>query len=150
MKKLTKALIEQMAKEIMDFLVENEISHDVAIYYNGKKMRNNYEWSQNEYVNNIEVLDDYNPHDYFEYAAYNHILSMSFEGGLYNLLNYTGGLTETKFRKIFEKYGVYYELGNAWNLTTYVIDDKTEVEYTVYNKPKERIYLYNRRKIYFK
>lgn len=143
MKKLTKERIEQMAKEIMDFLIENEISHDVSIYYNNKKMRNNYEWSNGEYVDNVEVLDDYNPHDYFEYAAHNHILSMSFEGSLYTVLNYSFGRTEDEFRKIFEKYGVYYELGNSWNLTAYVIDDAMGVDYTVYEMPREKIYLYS-------
>lgn len=142
MKKLTKTLIEQMAKEIMDFLIANELSYDVAIYYNNKRMYNDYNWVADKYVDNIIIKDDYNPHDYFEYAAYNHILSMSFEGALYNSINYTGH-NIGEFDKIFEKYGVYYELGNSWNLTAYVINDETEVEYTVYNKPKERIYLYS-------
>lgn len=142
MKKLTKTLIEQMAKEIMDFLIANDLSYDVAIYYNNKRMYNDYNWVGGKYVDNIIIKDDYNPHDYFEYAAHNHILSMSFEGALYNSINYNGYKIE-EFDKIFEKYGVYYELGNSWNLTSYVINDETEVEYTVYSRPQERIYLYS-------
>ena len=46
------------------------------------------------------------------------ILSMSFEGPLYYVLNgYEGGHLAEEFMKIFEKYGLYWELGNAWNLT---------------------------------
>ena len=46
-----------------------------------------------------------------------------------------------KFMEILEKYGLYYELGNAWNLTCCLIDD-AEVEYTYYERPKEMIRLY--------
>lgn len=141
MKKLTKVLIEQMAKEIMDFLVANELSYDVTIYYNNKKMCNDYGWNGDAHEDKITIKEGYNPHDYFEYAANKHILSMSFEGALYRSINYTGRKID-ELDTIFHKYGVYYELGNAWNLTTYVIDDKTEVEYTIYEQPKEKIYLY--------
>ena len=141
MKKLTKALIEQMAKEIMDFLVANELSYDVCIYYNNKKMKNDYQWNGDKFVNNVVVLDGYNPHDYFDYAAHDHILSMSFEGALYDSMNYSGHKVD-KLEAIFSKYGVYYELGNAWNLTVYPINDDMEVEYTLYDKPKEKIELY--------
>ena len=47
---------------------------------------------------------------------------MSFEGELYDVLNgyaYGWGKRADEFRQIFEKYGVYFELGNAWNLTCY-------------------------------
>ena len=125
----------------MDVLVANDISHDVSIYYNNKRMKNNYDWRSDENVVSVVVEEDFNPHDYFEYAAHNHIMSMSFEGGLYHVLNYSFGRTEDEFRKLLEKYGVYYELGNAWNLTVYPINDEMEVEYTVYEEPKEKIYL---------
>ena len=49
---------------------------------------------------------------------------MSFEGPLYDVLNaYVPGWVkkEDEFRKLFEKYGFYYELGNAWNLSAYEI-----------------------------
>jgi hypothetical protein len=49
---------------------------------------------------------------------------MSFEGGLYDVLH---GCTRDcvklaeEFWGIFEKYDVYYEYGNSWNLTCYEI-----------------------------
>ena len=144
MSKITKADIERLANEIIAFLEAYDIASSVSIYYNGNVVRSKVEYDSKYNATYTWVKTyDVDPHDYFEYAAYEHILSMSFEGGLYNVLNYSGGSKMDKFMKIFEKYGLYYELGNAWNLTCFLIDDDTEVEYTYYEKPKEVIYLYS-------
>lgn len=148
MKKITKADIERLANEIIAFLEAYHIASDVSIYYNGNVIRSKtehvWDWDNSEYNAKYTWVKTYDvdPHDYFEYAAYDHILSMSFEGGLYDLLNYNGGSKMDKFMKIFEKYGLYYELGNSWNLTCCLINDDTEVEYIYYEKPKETIYLH--------
>lgn len=44
---------------------------------------------------------------------------MTFEGPLYDVLNYGDGTTENELRTFFEDYGLYYELGYAWSLATY-------------------------------
>lgn len=144
MKKLTKANIEQLAQEIMDFLDKHNMQDGVCIYYNNKRMHSEGRWKGSDIIYIWVEDEDFpmDPHDYFEYAAYDHILSMSFEGVLYDVLNYSCGKREEKFRAIFEKYGLYFELGNAWNLTAYTCDDNTEVEYTYYNKPIPVIDLY--------
>lgn len=144
MNKITKTDIERLANEIIAFLEAYGIANSVSIYYNGNVVRSRTEYDS-EYNAKYTWVKTYDvdPHDYFEYAAYDHILSMSFEGGLYDLLNYSGGSKMDKFMKIFEEYGLYYELGNAWNLSCYLINDDTEVEYTHYEKPKEMIYLHN-------
>ena len=132
--KLTKIKIEKLANEIVEFLRKKEMLGATCIYYNNKRIRNG------------ELEDgEFDPHDYFEYAAYNHILSMSFEGGLYDALNYHGGRIVGQFDKIFEKYGLYYELGDSWNLTAYVSRDM-EVEYTYYQEPPQTIYLHYHRR----
>lgn len=138
MKTLTKQNIEQLVKEIMAFLEKEGIADSVSVYFNNKVMRSQrnddgYNWVSEKNVN---------PHDYFEYAAYDHILSMSFEGGLYDVLNYSFGRREEEFDNIFDKYGLYYELGNSWNLSVYPIDDDMEIEYTKYERPKETIVLH--------
>ena len=49
-------------------------------------------------------------------------MSMSFEGGLNHVLNgYTRGWVklEEQFGKLFEKYGLYYEMGYTWSLSAY-------------------------------
>lgn len=148
MNKITKTDIEKLANEIIAFLEAYGIAESVSIYYNGNVVRSktqyDWDWVNSEYNAKYTWVKTYDvdPHDYFEYAAYDHILSMSFEGGLYDLLNYSGGSKMDKFMKIFEKYGLYYELGNAWNLTCCLLNDDTEVEYIYYEKPKETIYLH--------
>jgi hypothetical protein len=94
------------------------------------------------YIPKWETTEDVNPHDYFEYCAYDHILSMSFEGPLHDVLNYTFGRKEEEFSAIFNKWGLYYEFGNSWNLSICPIDYNAEVEYTKYEQPKRTIYLY--------
>ena len=142
MNKITKADIERLANEIIAFLEANDIASDVSIYYNGNVVRSKTEYKgDGEYSYTWVKTENVDPHKYFEYAAYDHILSMSFEGGLYDVLNYGGGRKMDKFMKILEKYGLYYELGNSWNLTCCLIDD-VEVEYTYYERPKEMIRLY--------
>lgn len=144
MSKITKTDIERLANEIIEFLNKEELASDVSIYFNNKVIRENGSWDNEfNYIPKWETTENVNPHDYFEYCAYDHILSMSFEGGLYELLNYGGGSRMGKFEKIFEKYGLYYELGNAWNLSCYTINGDTEVEYTYYEKPKKKIYLHS-------
>ena len=122
-KKMTKREIEKLAKEIRQFLLDHDLWVDVNIYFNGKAFstddrQGHYYYNDPEH---LVVLDDENPRDYFEYVG--NILSMSFEGPLYDVLNsYWGALgyrLEEEFRSIFEKHGLYYELGNAWNLSAY-------------------------------
>lgn len=142
MKKLTKQHIDQFASEIMEYLIKHELDMDVCIYYNNKRMSRKRDWRNMDALPKLVIEENMNPVDYFEYANYDHILSMSFEGPLYDSLNYTG-YAEDGLRKLFEKYGLYWELGHSWNLSAFLIDDETEVEYTQYQKPIEKIMLYS-------
>lgn len=124
-KTLTKKQRKELATEIFNWLNDHEMWVDTQIYFNGKC------WSTmnkngTEFCYNERRYFEYEaePKDYFEYVAEPNILSMSFEGGLYSVLNgYMHGWVklEEEFRNIFEKYGVYFELGNAWNLSCYKI-----------------------------
>lgn len=123
-KKPTKAQIEKLAKEIRQYLLDREMWSDVRIYFNGKAFATD-DREGNYYYNDpvhLVVLEDEDPRTYTEYAG--DILTMTFEGPLYEALNYGdyGGYqwkTEEELTAIFRKYGLYYELGNAWNLTAY-------------------------------
>ena len=88
--KLTKIKIEEMAREIIDCLKANKLDDDVCIYFNNKRIKLGSSWDgENEkFIPYEKVEEDMNPLDYFEYANEKHILSMSFEGDLYNLINY--------------------------------------------------------------
>ena len=116
----------KMADEIRKWLLDHEMWSDVTIFFDGVAYstsdgKGNYYYNDPEHL--IE-LHDRDPRDYFSYVNPDHILSMSFEGPLYEMLNYYDAYPDDwrdEFDGIFRKYGVYYELGNAWNLTVYRI-----------------------------
>lgn len=140
--RLTKELIEQLAYDVLKYLTKYHLDSDVCIYFNNKRISHKYDWRAPEGTPpKLIVEENMNPLDYFEYVNYDHILSMSFEGPLYDSLNYSGYKTDG-LRELFEKYGVYWELGNAWNLSVYPIDDDLEIEFTAYGRPKQRKELY--------
>ena len=115
---------EALAKDIRKWLLDHEMWIDVTIYFNGKAYSTGDRKGHHFYNDpkNLVELDNMNPEDYFEWVNPNHILSMSFEGDLYDLLNYDWEFPKKwfeEFHDIFDKHGVYYELGNAWNLTCF-------------------------------
>lgn len=119
MKKMTnEQRNEMLAREIREWLLKNRMWQDVTIYFNGKAYSTDD--GGHHYTNDPEhliELDNVNPLDYFKYVN-PETVSMSFEGMLYDVLNsYDDDPLEMEFSKLFEKYGLYYELGNAWNLT---------------------------------
>lgn len=110
-----------LAKDIYDFLIKYDMWIDVAIYFNGIRW-STYGGDKSE--GSVEpFVTEADPHDYFKYVG--PILSMSFEGTFYEIMNgYRGNIgwkIEKEFRDLLAKYGVYYELGNAWNLSVYKI-----------------------------
>lgn len=139
--KLTKSKIEELVRKIIELLKATGTDTDVCIYYNDKRISLGNIWKTDiaDFVPIEKVEEDMCPLDYFEYVNTKHILSMSFEGALYHELNgYTNGSVTKKFDKLLEEYGLYYELGHAWNLTVYPIDGKyDEIEYTAYEKEPE-------------
>ena len=133
----------KFAKELMRLFINENIDDYVRIYYNFSKNKNGqaiqtdptyirpynnkpveYNETYNGKKNKWYIIEDINPNDYFEYNG--DILSISFDGSeLYNILNcyaYKENFMK-KFKAIFDKYNVYYELGNAWNLSVYPNDE---------------------------
>ena len=115
-----------LAIDIYEFCKKHHLWGDNIIYFDGKAWSNSETWSGEKGKKMDEDLYEYanrNPSDYFEYAN-PETLSMSFEGSLNYVLNgYTRGSwkLEEEFLKLFEKYGLYYELGHSWNLSAYEI-----------------------------
>ena len=147
--KLTKVMIEKMVNEIEKFLKKYELLSDVCIYFNNKRRHWYSKWNAEKADFDLlcEEIEDISPLDYFEYANPKHILSMSFEGPFYEVMNgYTSVAfkRQEQFQKIMDKYGIYYELGDAWNLSCFSSKDM-EIEFTDYRadvKPDpEYIYL---------
>lgn len=115
---------EKLAVEILDFLVDHRMWVDVRIYFNGKVWDSyNKDTKEFHYNDKSKVYEsEADPKEYFDYVGEPHILSMSFEGAFYEVMN--GATVEAHelqkvFQDILSKYGLYYELGNSWNLTLY-------------------------------
>lgn len=113
----------KLANEIREWLLRHDMWVDTTIYFDGVAYstsdKHHFYYNDREHL--IE-LKDQDPKEYFEYVNPDHILSMSFEGPLYDVLNgYCDGWIklENEFRNIFRKYGLYFELGNAWNLSCF-------------------------------
>ena len=140
---LSNRKISWLAHKIIKVLEDKCLANDMSVYFNNKVIRVSLKfdkewnpiWKECHYYN----ID---PHNYFEYAAYDHIISISTEGGLYDRLNYDTGEFPEELEKLFSDHGIYWELGNAWNLSFFPIGDDSHIAYTRYHKPKEPIYIW--------
>lgn len=123
--RLSKEKIEELANEIMVYLIDKEMDEDVYIYCNNKRFHTKGK--------SVVYEEGYNPFDYFEYANSRHILSMSFEGIFAEYVD-SCGYTVPELDRIFSKYGLYCEFGNSWNLSLYPDDDDMyeNIDYTDY------------------
>lgn len=126
MKPLTKERIEKIANEIMTYCDKHNYG-DVTLYFNDKSMSNSR-----------KTTDNVDPHRYLKYCPYEHIISMTNEGSMLE----EDILGEKGVFKIFRKYGLYAEMGSCWYCSCYPLKDSMEIEYTYYDKPKERIIFY--------
>ena len=115
--------MQTLAMEIYSWCKEKDLWGDNIIYFNGKAWKSDNNWNGVEGKQIGEDLYEFenrNPLHYFEYANPDTI-SMSFEGSLYEALNGYWGFSkaEEDLQDIFKKYGLYWEFGNAWNLSAY-------------------------------
>ena len=115
---------EALAHDIYTWCIENDCWQDVCIYYNGKRMSTSGKDKTGKtvyrYGGTPFIEDNMDPRDYFTYVREPNILSMSFEGTLYDILNNRDMFA---LQDLFSKYGLYYECGNAWNLSAYPINE---------------------------
>lgn len=110
--------MEKLRQEIVELCNELEVS-DYIIYCNGKR----YMYRGYSDYDNQPTIQDADVESYLEYCNPD-TLSMAFEGELHSIFTYSWNIPYCervieKFRKLFAKYGLYYELGNSWNLSLY-------------------------------
>lgn len=122
MTKLTKKEMERnesLANDLKDFIMKNSLACDIRIYFNNKC----YDWCDGKvYFKEPNLLEDVTGSNFFEYANDNTV-SMTFEGDLYDIVNYgEAPKLYDKFYDVFKKHNCYYELGNAWNLAVEYLD----------------------------
>lgn len=136
--KLTPENIKTMAEDLLRYLIDLDLDMYVRIYFNfkdghGTAIQSSPPFSSCDYqcITQVKgknsyryyILNDINPQDYFKYNG--NYLSMSFEGPLYHILNYTA-YRESRMERVnrqlnnyFSHYGLYMELGDAWNASVY-------------------------------
>ena len=109
----------EMVRKIESWLKKNKLTAMVRIYFNNKC----FCWYDN--YQNKKVIEDIKGSEYFEYAN-DETISISFEGPLYDVLNYACDskryeALEDEFDNLIRDYGYYFELGSAWKLAMYEI-----------------------------
>ena len=125
---------QKLADELKNFLVKNEIGIDTRIYFNEMC----YDFDSN---GKVALLKDIKASDYFD-CANNNTISMSFEGPLYDILNYCSPYhLAKKFYNIFKKYDLFGEQGDSWNLVAYSLSEDKEDEPDP-RPESEEVYLY--------
>jgi len=87
--------MEKLLEEYKQFLRKNELDTDVAFY------------TQKEWKDRGEPFGN------------DAVLSMTFEGSLYEVLNYGGGELNDEFYAIAERHGYMVEMGYAWSAHFY-------------------------------
>ncbi len=142
--KITSEKIEEFGNKVVDLCLEKGYG-DTCVYFNNKRVSIDSKMVFDDsdrgfhYEGSTEIKENCHPKDYFDYYNTNHVLSMSFEGNLYDALNYGSGAPA--LYKLFEEYGFYWELGNAWNLSAYPNDDDMEIEGVQYDRKPEPVYI---------
>jgi len=106
----------QIADAIKKWMLKHEVGGDTRIYFN------NMCYDSVGYGKSLKyrTLHNIKGSDYTNYAN-DDTVTVTFEGEFYDIMNYSFGPLNESFRKLIEKFGYYYELGNAWNLSLYKI-----------------------------
>lgn len=122
---MTKKQKENLALDIIAYLMKKDLFYDVTIYSNNKAYSsesNIFGGGSKEvkikYEKSYYVTNDIDVTSRLEYCN-PETVSMSFEGPLYDRLNFGSPQTMDDLTGIAKKYGLYPEQGNAWNLSFY-------------------------------
>ena len=129
--KLTPASIRTMATNLYCYLWRHGLEIDTNIYFRQKNHWNRLskdkpddhagktvseEITHKGHANiPYYITEDINPP--IEYTG--DTLCMTFEGGLYDEINYGNGKIEDQINNFFSHYGLYPEQGYAWSLAVY-------------------------------
>ena len=118
MSKLTSQDKEKIVTGLIGVFKPFEAEESVLFYYDNKRAKVDGKTGK------LVVEEGFDPRDYFEYCNENTV-SLSFDGSpLYDILNgYAGSrlleVLDEGIRMVVEPFGLFYELGNAWNLSFY-------------------------------
>jgi len=112
---------ERLLADIIDYLTAQDVFDDVAIYTNGHKYSDKK--SEEAVERKTEKGSKYYDHGEWDVTSQIEycnpdILTMTFEGDLYDALNYDFK-AEEGLNRILDGYGLYYEQGYQWSLAVY-------------------------------
>ena len=118
--------ITNLVLDIIRYLLDNDLNHDVNIYADNHlhcfNKENDPDFIKAHIPSGTYYKSIFETNAECEYKNDNTV-TMTFEGPLYEALNYErSGKTADDLQNIFEKYGLYFELGNAWNLAAFPIN----------------------------
>lgn len=117
--------LDVLAQDIYDWCKVNNLWGDNCMYFNGIALASWPTWAGEKgepVLPELYLYRNKNPRDYFPGGE--SVFSMSFEGSLNHVLNaYVSGWVklEEEFSKLFEKYGLHFEMYNSWNGNAYEI-----------------------------
>lgn len=142
MRKLTKANIEELAKEVKDWALKNKLGKDWSLFYNGKKLSYPLKKGADGMWNYKRTyqIEEANPLDYSAYFPDHFIMGMSYDGTMYEVINgYYGDVFVEKLDKILREYGLYLEHLDSCHCHFYEMEDDMEVDYTIFEREKEYV-----------
>lgn len=109
--------LEKMANEIAELITARGMDSDTAIYFDNKRL----DCFTTNKEKGWKLEEGFKGSDYTEYAN-DEGITMTFEGPVYDAMNYNGDPEFVRqFDRLISRYGYYYELGHAWNLSLYKI-----------------------------
>lgn len=125
-KPITPENMQKMAVRLIKLIDSLGMFHMINIYAGGKHYTSDYN-NKNPDMQEVKVESDtiyYVQDTNMDKipVEYNNpkTLTMTFEGPLYDALNYDStDKTMEKINKIFDEYGLYAEMGYAWSLAAY-------------------------------
>lgn len=124
-KKLTLKQKDKLILDIINYLQQKDLFFMIDIYYNNKRISSDEPITKHTNETCEEKSTKQGPYYITENVGcpceYSNpkTITMTFEGPLYNALNYGSGRIENELQEIFKKYDLYFEMGYAWSLTAY-------------------------------
>lgn len=124
-KRLTPAKLEKLALELLTYLQQKNMFDYVYIYVNGKcytqhRIESHCEHRETKY-GRYYVIPNMPVREIMEYCN-PETITVSFDGALYDALNYNHGIVESDLNKMFKKYGMYFEQGYPSDFSLYYND----------------------------
>lgn len=126
---MTRQIIEELRLKIVRLLAKYDCLVDCTIYANNTRWIYGYTFSDDysEMTTTTKIEENVDVSEYLEYCNPDTI-SIAFDGSpLYEVMNHHNTSVENpekliaEFNALCKEYGLYFDLGNSWNLSLYEI-----------------------------